>query len=69
MKHTKQRCQFFRIDEMQVQGNSSRQFWQKRVMTSKNCWCAITTKVFGPDNFPVTPVRCVLTRSCFKTPE
>jgi hypothetical protein len=69
MKHTKEHCQYFRIDEIQGQGKSSREFWHKRVITSKNCWCASTMKVFGPDKYPVTPERCMALRSCFKAPE
>ena len=69
MKHKKKQCQFFRFDEMQAQSGTTREFWQKRVITSKNSWCASTMKTFGPDNQPVTPARCIPSRSCFKLPE
>jgi len=69
MKHNKKQCQFFRFEETEPQGKSTREFWQKRVVTTKNSWCANTMKVFGPDNFPVAVNRCVPGRGCFKAVE
>jgi hypothetical protein len=66
MKHEKKHCQFFRFDEMQAQGKTTREFWQKHIITTKNSWCASTMKIFGPDKYPVTVNRCVPGRSCFK---
>ncbi len=69
MKNKKKQCQFFRFEETPQQGKITREFWQKRVLTTKNSWCATTMKVFGPDNYPVLANRCIPGRSCFKAPE
>jgi hypothetical protein len=69
MKNQKKQCQFFKFEEMPSQGNTSRQFWQKRVVTTKNSWCGQTMKLFGPDQYPVSPGRCIQGRGCFKSAE
>lgn len=35
---------------------------------SNHCWCALTMKVLGPDDYECHPDDCTKSRGCFESP-
>ena len=35
---------------------------------SRHCWCSVTMKVLGPDDYECHPDDCVKSRGCFESP-